>query len=401
MCAFHQWSIQRYVIFGLLCVLSTTMAKEVNSIVRANNKFGLDLFKVLSRDEGNLLISPFSAHVVLSMAYQGAAGDTAESMAKVFHLSNPETTADEYFKIIGHLNRIEHVTLNVANKVYIMKDFKLLPDFKSVLENKFLSEGEEINFAENVNAAKNINSWVEDKTNHKIKELIKSTMLDSLTRLVLVNAVYFKGNWAKKFSPASTEKKPFYLLSGEEISVDMMFQKDKFKYNEDSVLNCKILEMPYEGHELSMVIFLPNERNGITQLQEKLVDADLTDILQQMSQNTVIVELPKFTIESTIPMSDALKEMGAANMFTDSANFSKMCVEGVKVSDVIQKTFIEVNEEGAEAAAATGMIMMTRCMPMPMRESTFKVDHPFIFALIHKAAGSNTVLFYGHLLNFN
>ncbi|GLV39191.1 Serpin 42Da [Carabus blaptoides fortunei] len=387
------------IIFGLITILSSAMADNVELVVNGNNKFGANFFNIAARNDGNLVISPFSAHIVLSMAYQGAGGKTAEELGNLLGVTDAESVANGYEDIISKLNQIKSVTLDVANKVYVMKNAALQTAFQNTLSTKYSSAADEVDFGDNVNSAKLINDWVEQKTHDKIHELIKPDMLNSLTKLVLVNAVYFKGNWAKKFDKERTTKKPFYLADNSETEVDMMYQKSKFRYGEDKDLDCKLLEMPYEGNEVSMLIILPNEMDGITKLQEKIKDVDVVNIMQNMYETTVEVSVPKFKIETTSPMKEMLKEMGAADMFGDEADFSKITEGGepLKVSDVIQKAFIEVNEEGAEAAAATGMIMMTRCMPIRVMEKSFNADHPFLVKLVRKDAGNAFNLFLGRI----
>lgn len=285
------------------------MANNVERVVNGNNKFGANFFSIAARNEGNVVISPFSAHVVLSMAYQGADGKTAEELGNLLGFSDAQSAADGYEGIISQLKAVKSVTLDVANKIYVMKGFALQAPFKSQLTLKFSSGADELDFGANVAAAKTINGWVEEKTHNKITDLIKPDMLNSLTRLVLVNAVYFKGNWAKQFKVENTLKKPFYLTDSTEIEVDMMFQKSKFRYGEDIELDCKMLEMPYVGDELSMLIILPNQVNGVTKLQDKIKDLDVKTLMQNMYETTVEVHVPKFKIETTTPMNDMLKEV--------------------------------------------------------------------------------------------
>lgn len=279
------------------------------SVVKANNKFGTILLKTLGKDEDNVLISPLSAHIVLAMAYHGAGGKTAVNMAQVFELANPEKTAVEYNKVIKDLNSVTSATLNVENKIYVMDKFVIEPAFKNTVVTSYLSEVDNIDFANAKNAADTINTWVENKTKQKIRDLIKEELLNLDTRLVLLNVVYFKGTWAKKFDPKLTQPKPFYLSNGQEINVNMMHLKSKFRYDENEKLNSKILEIPYEGRDLSMIIFLPNERNAILDLQNKLTTIDINQVTNQLSQFDVNVELPKFKIESTMSLKEVFHKV--------------------------------------------------------------------------------------------
>lgn len=286
------------------------MASEnTEKVLKANSDFTTNLYQVLSRKEGNLIFSPISAHTVLSLAYQGAAGNTAQSFATTLKLQDANVAATGYSNVMQSLNNVQNVTLHIANKIYAKDGYKLKPGFNDIAKSSFYSEVEQVNFADNTNAAKAINSWVEQKTKNKIKDLISPDALDALTRLVLVNAVYFKGNWADKFDPAKTKKEPFYLNDNDKIDVDTMHITKKFRYGEDSDLDAKILELPYENREVSMVIVLPNQRNGLKALEGKLASTDITTVVQNLYNAEVNVALPKFRIESTIPLKDALKEV--------------------------------------------------------------------------------------------
>lgn len=296
----------------LICavITTTTMASENSvKVLKANADFTTNLYQVLSRKEGNLIFSPISAHTVLSLAYQGAAGSTAESFANTLKLPNAALAKDGYKNVIEALNNVQNVTLHVANKIYAKTGYKLKPTFNEVARNSFYSEVEQVNFDDRANAAKTINSWVEQKTQDKIKDLISPDSLDTLTRLVLVNAIYFKGNWADKFDKSKTKKQPFYLNDSEKIDVDMMHITKKFRYGESSDLDAKLLELPYENRELSLLIILPNQRNGIQGLESKLSSVDITSLTSGMYSAEVNVALPKFKIESKIDLKDALKEV--------------------------------------------------------------------------------------------
>ncbi|GLV34495.1 Serpin 42Da [Carabus blaptoides fortunei] len=332
------------------------MTNNVERAVSGNNKFGANFFSIAARIEDNLVISPFSAHVVLAMVYQGAGSQTAAELGNLLGFSDAESAADGYQGIIKQLRDIKSVTLDVANKIYLMKNFTVQTPFQNSLATKFYSEADVLDFGNTIDSAGIINKWVAQNTHEKIENLIEPDTLNCRTRIVLVNAVYFKGNWARKFNKEFTERRTFFLADNSETEVDMMFQRNKFRYGTDSDLEIELLEMPYEGDELSMLIILPYQVNGITKLQEKIKDVDIMTLMQNMSEKTVEVNVPKFKIETTSKMNEMLKEMGACDMFTDHADFLKIAAHGedLKVSDVIQKAFIEVNEEGAEAAAATG-----------------------------------------------
>ena len=283
--------------------------QELQAVVQGNGVFTRNLYNILAKKEGNVFFSPISAHAVLAMAFQGAKGSTHEAFTKALNVSGSNLAADGYKDVLGHLNNVASVELSMANKIYIMDGFSLKSAFKEVTQNKFLSEVEAVNFGDSVGTAKNINSWVEDKTKNKIKDLIKPDMLDAMTRLVLVNAIYFKGNWASKFDPKQTKTDKFYLNDNDSIDVQMMSNKGKYFYKEDESLDAKVLELPYSNQDVSLIVILPNKRNGIAELEKKLADTDLTKITENMFKPEVVVKLPKFKIETTIELNEPLEQV--------------------------------------------------------------------------------------------
>lgn len=286
------------------------MSSDVSRIVSGNEHFGKQLYGIVSKEEkGNIICSPFSAHVVLSMAYAGADGSTATAFKSVLGLNDAESTADEYHSLLQNIKGIQHITLNLANKIFLKTGFELKKPFQTLLVKKYESEAQELDFVKNVESAKSINTWVEDQTNHKIKDLVSADSLDADTRLVMVNAVYFKGSWAKKFNKDATKEEPFYLADGTETKCQMMHINGKYKYTEDDTLKSKILEMPYEGDQMSMLIFLPNERDGIKHLEENIDKFDFANYDKNMNKWEVDVSLPRFKIESKIELTKYLKKV--------------------------------------------------------------------------------------------
>lgn len=289
---------------------TTTMAAEnTEKVLKANADFTTNLYQALSKSEGNLIFSPISAHTVLSLAYQGAAEGTAQSFANTLKLANAAIAVDGYRNVMESLNNVPNVTLHIANKIYAKTGYKLKDAFSDVARNAFHSEVEQVNFSDNTNAAKTINSWVEQKTKQKIKDLIAPDALDDLTRLVLINAIYFKGNWADKFDKAKTKKAPFYLNDSNKIDVDTMHLTKKFRYGENGDLDAKILELPYSNRDLSMVIILPNQRNGLKALEAKLASTDITTLTNALYTAEVNVALPKFKIESKLDLKETLEQV--------------------------------------------------------------------------------------------
>ena len=287
------------------------MAKQTAKlqVLESNRQFTTTLYNVLAEKPGNVVFSPISVHAVLSMSYKGAKGTTAEKFASILQVPTAAAAAEGYNIVMNRLNSIPYVTLLTANKIYLMEGYELLPEFSNAITKNFLSEVELLNFAANEEAAATINAWVEEKTKEKIKNLINKDALNALNRLVLVNAIYFKGNWKDTFYQENTTTEPFYLNDVDSVEVQMMHAARNFYYNEDTTLYAKILKLPYINEDLSMIIILPYDRNGIAELEKKLGTINLTEIIQNMWPRLVIVSLPKFKIEQTIDLKSSLTKV--------------------------------------------------------------------------------------------
>ncbi|XP_063903050.1 leukocyte elastase inhibitor-like [Zophobas morio] len=355
-------------------------------VLKGITQFTTDLYKVLAKTPGNVIFSPISVHAVLSMSYQGAKGTTAEKFASTLKVPAAAAAAEGYNFVMNRLNSVPNVTLLMANKIFLKKSYQLLPEFSNAVSENFLSEVQLLNFAANEAAAASINAWVKEKTKDKIKDIINKDNLDESTRLILVNAIYFKGNWAIPFHKNSTKTAPFYLIKGDKVNVPMMNKVVNLYYKADKKLDVQILELPYTNENLSMIIILPNKRNGLDKLEKKLASCKLMEIMQQMWKVNVIVQLPRFKIEQTIFLNDPLTKLGLGEIFDPhAANFGGMITsnEQLFVSQAVQKAFIEVNEEGAEAAAATLLEATFYCggRSGPPPPKKFIADHPFIYFL--------------------
>jgi len=380
--------------------IDITDHEAVDSVAAATEMFSRDLYRVMtseSAENDNLLLSPYSAAMVLAMATAGAHGKTEQQMKTGLHISELRNVKSGWSQTIPSLRTNENFTLETANSAFVMENYNILEEYKDTLHENFHADISPVNFADSQVTASRINDWVKDMTNNKIDSLIDEDMINGLTRLVLVNAIYFKGDWETKFDPKKTQQSAFYVSNVKNVETDMMMLTEEFPRAVIDELDVTMLEMPYKGDRIVIQILLPNERSqGLTTVEEKLDNVDINDLFQK-KQRTVKtkVKLPKFKVSQSSSLTDHLKKLGMEDMFSQGgADFSG--IDGTRnlfVGFVQQEVFIEVNEEGSEAAAATGMGMMMRSMPLPPEE--FTVDHPFIFYIRDKLTG--ILLFQGRI----
>ncbi|XP_064108706.1 leukocyte elastase inhibitor A-like isoform X1 [Macrobrachium nipponense] len=370
--------------------------EAVSSLAISQNNFTRDMYvKLAKENSGNLFFSPFSIISALGMTLGGARGNTKAEMHKVLHLEDNDSIHDAFSDIIADIKtEVPEYELQTANMVYVSDQLKVLDEYMELLTQKYMSSAETVDFNQEAEVRGKINGAVEDATKSRIKDLIPPGILDSLTRMVLVNAVYFKGLWEHQFSKESTYDEDFWTSASSSVKVPMMHIKKKFGYSVNDELGASLLRMNYQGSRLSMVIVLPNERDGLAALEEKLATADLNELDKRMYNVEVEVTLPKFKLEESLDLGDHLSGMGMVDLFSEKdADLSG--ISGNKdlfVSKVLHKAFLEVNEEGSEAAAATAVVIRARCMVM---NEIFNANHPFAFFMRDEATGF--VLFAGRL----
>ncbi|MEN7972590.1 MAG: serpin family protein [Verrucomicrobiota bacterium] len=356
------------------------------------NQFTFDLYKKLAAEkDGNLFLSPYSISSALAMVYGGARGETAEQINRTFRFGGQGATHPAFSFLRKKLNGIQgkgHVQLSVANSLWPQKEYTFLPDYLSLTKEFYGSEIVPVDYKADTEGTRlKINGWVEEKTNDRIKDLIPQGMLDPITRLVLANAIYFKGDWTRQFRPEATRPAPFKLADGSRVGVPMMSQTDDFKLARGK--DFQALELPYEGGDLSMVVLLSNKPGDFPSL-----DSETLSNLQ-FNEMEVLVQLPKFKLESEFRLGDMLAAMGMPLAFSDKADFSGM--DGSRelyIGAVVHKAFVEVNEEGTEAAAATAVVMKTTSICMPPQ---FIANRPFLFLIRENSTGA--ILFIGRVAN--
>lgn len=395
-----------FCIVGCIILLSNTYAianeeDDMKRLVDGNNTFACDLYAQLRGEEGNLFFSPYSISTALAMTYAGARGETEQQMADVLNFAlEQESLHPAFANLIDHLQGIQKqgdIALNVANALWIQEDFELLKPFLKITKKYYGASPFQVNFKEAYEEVRiEINKWAEKKTKDKIKDLLPPGVVSELTRLVLTNAIYFKGNWALQFEKELTQDEPFWITPDKEIMTSMMHQKASFNYGEIDSL--QILEMPYAGEDLSMIILLPGEKDGLSELERRLNIENMLTWTSQASYQEVDVYVPKITITSQFTLSATLNAMGMTDAFSGNADFSGMePSKQLSITDVIHKAFVEVNEEGTEAAAATGVVVELTSVREPQPVPVFKADHPFVFFI--RDNYSESILFLGRVAN--
>uniref|UniRef100_A0A667WH70 Leukocyte elastase inhibitor n=1 Tax=Myripristis murdjan TaxID=586833 RepID=A0A667WH70_9TELE len=369
----------------------------------ANTAFCLALFKQLDEDKksSNVFYSPLSISSALAMVMLGARANTATQMSegKALVLSfDLDDVHVKFSKLIKELNKAgAPYSLSLANRLYGDQSYQFVEGFLADTKKHYDAKLKSVDFKASAETARiNINNWVEKQTQDKIKDLLAPGVVDSMTRLVLVNAIYFKGNWDRKFDADLTKDAQFKLNKNENKPVKMMYQTAEFPLTYIREVNCQILELPYKGKDLSMLIFLPYEMEddttGLEKLEKELTYEKFVEWTQPHKMYTVEVDvgLPRFKMEESYNLKDILTRMGMVDAFdVRMSDFSGMSpANDLVLSQVVHKAFVEVNEEGTKAAAATTSDIML-CCGIP----TFIADHPFLFFIRHKP--SMSVLFAG------
>jgi serpin B len=392
---------------GLLLVCSTTgpllagplgddLPPDVASVVEGNNQFALDLYDALAAQQpGNIFFSPYSISTAFAMLHAGAAGETAEQMADVFHFELPQ---DELHGAMGSLVQAlnddsrHDYRLAVANRLWGQQGFPFLDPYLDTLEQQYGAGLESMDFLHQPDASRQtINAWVEEKTEQKIRDLLPEGSVTPDTRLVLTNAIYFLGDWRYQFDPQQTATGTFQTEDGQARAIPFMHQVADLRYGQFDGI--QVLELPYAGDELSFVALLPDEANGLASLEAGLNSDRLTEYLDALTPHEVSVYLPRFEIGSEFSLGDTLAAMGMPAVFTSAADLSG--IDGRRdllVGGAYHKAFIDLNEEGTEAAAATGIVVEITSVG---DTALFRADHPFTFLIRDNLTGS--ILFLGRV----
>jgi len=378
---------------------SATATSDQAAVVEGNNAFAIDLYNQLRTQSGNLFFSPDSISTAMAMTYAGARGDTATEMAKTMHFTlPPQRLQPAMGGILVNLNAPhDGYQLRVANALWAQQGYTLLDDFLKLTKSEYGEGFKQVDFKEATEAARlTINQWVEQQTGDKIKDLLQPGTLSNSTKLVLTNAIYFKGDWQTQFDKAQTKEEDFHLSATQNVKAPMMHRDGGFNYFDGGTF--QILEIPYRSAELSMIILLPNDVGGLFALEQSLIVPNTKKWLGQLRPvPKVILTLPKFKMTRQFELQDSLGAMGMTLAFDAHADFSGMTGNrDLFISALIHKAYIDVNEEGTEAAAATAVVM--RSMMVRMQQPAppvFRADHPFIFLIRDNRSGG--ILFMGRV----
>jgi len=380
---------------------------DLKTLVQDNGVFALDLYAAVRTDVDraaqaagrekatNIFLSPYSISLCLAMAYAGAREETERQMAEALRFALPQDRLHPAFARLSlTLASRTGLELSIANSLWGQRGYPFVGSFLCLLAEVYGAPLRELDFLSGPEAARRtINRWVEEETRERIQDLIPRGGIDSDTRLVLVNAVYFKAAWMFPFSEEASRDAPFYLLDGREVLVPTMVKQAPLGYAAGE--GYRAVELPYAGGEASLVILLPD--SGRFEEFERELDADrLAECLEGLQANDVLLFLPKFTFTSQFALGQILAGLGMPDAFSDQADFSGMTGRrDLAIDEVYHKAFVALDEAGTEAAAATAVVMVMGLPPEPRVE--VRVDRPFLFLIRDRETG--TILFLGRVLN--
>jgi serpin B len=408
------------VILAGTCHAVTPDAQDMAKLAGGNNEFASDLYGKLKAKEGNLFFSPYSISTAIGMTYLGARTETENQIARTMHFELGQdrlhpAMADLQARLGSPEHQWKTYELNIANAMWVQDGYKLQGDFVKAVGTYYTGGLDKVDFLKPQEATDRINGWVERQTKDRIKKLFDPRMITKDTRLVLVNAIYFKGLWDTPFDKNLTRDGDFHVTSDKTIKAKMMHMTGQFMVGGDS--EKQILMLPYVGgdfrddlkpkpavgtsinSDLSMLIFLPKGQDGLDKAADWLKPGVIESLLVNFAGRTEAeIAIPRFTMTSGFELSQTLSDMGMTDAFTSKADFSGMDgSRNLMISHVIHKAFVEVNEDGTEAAAATGVGMALTAAPMKREPVKFIADHPFMFVI--RDNKTHSTLFVGRVVN--
>lgn len=374
--------------------------KDFSSISSANNQFNLDLYKnLIQKEKSNIFFSPYSIFSALAMTYEGSAGKTADEIKTVFYFPENNILRTNFSALYHHLNQKDNeIELKTANALWLQKNYPLLFSYLEPVEKYYHGKATNLDFVNETEKSRQIiNQYIEEETNKKIKDLIPKDSITTMTRLVLTNAIYFKGVWRWQFDEKRTNTQNFFIRPDHSVEVPMMNmspEKAEFNYFEDDEV--QVLELPYKGEKITMVIILP--KKGLDLFESSLNFNKLKEYQAKKKLTKLdVITLPKFKLETKYFLEENLSALGMGTAFSRGADFSKITGKrDLFISSVIHQAFVEVDEKGTEAAAATAVIIIAKTA-IEKPPKIFRADHPFLFYILDKE--SDTILFFGRVID--
>ncbi|MFP4006287.1 MAG: serpin family protein [Candidatus Hadarchaeia archaeon] len=374
--------------------------EDFSSLVGGNTEFATDLYQEIRDENGNLFYSPYSISLALAMTYAGAEGDTASQMADTLNFDLDDHILHRAFNRLDQeleeKASDDNFSLEIANSFWGQENYHFENSFLDVLALNYGAGIRLLDFFSRPEESRlTINEWVENKTEERIKDLIPPGAIDSLTRAVLANAIYFNASWMYPFEESDTAKGTFTLLNGEVLEADMMSQTETLQYAEGE--DYQVVELPYQGrNDMSMLLIKP-DMDRFSEFDRNLDRAVLDEIVDELGNRSVSLKMPKFEYEHELGLGDTLSDMGMPVAFGPDADFSGMTGDrSLYIDDVLHKAFVSVDEKGTEAAAATAVIMREVSAPKP---AEIALDSPFIFLI--RDRDTETILFIGRVMNPN
>uniref|UniRef100_A0A0N5BJ72 SERPIN domain-containing protein n=1 Tax=Strongyloides papillosus TaxID=174720 RepID=A0A0N5BJ72_STREA len=363
------------------------MLIDYSNALQTQASFTINSLNLIINSSQDVSFSPYSLISALAMCYIGAGGQTEREFKK---LLSPNMDKTEYFNLLENsvnsigLTSTNETNIYVANRIFLQNDYIMDEKFKKDVEKYLKASTQNLNFSDTTNSAKIINDFISNATHDKIKDLISPSDINSLTTAILTNALYFKSHWQDKFNKNLTKNDTFFTTESKNKTVEMMNKKGKFLYGNDEHFH--IVKIPYTNNNITFALILPRNRNELRSRLEKLNSTNLLNLIHSTDRRSVNFSMPKFKTESTHKLKESLSKMGLNTAFSSSANFSSMSpTNNLYIDNVIQKVYVDVNEEGTEAAAATGAIMVMKSLPIEfMEEITVRADHPFLYLILHK-----------------
>jgi serpin B len=376
--------------------------QQLTTTANSNTQFAFEIYQKVAAGNDNLVFSPASISQALAMTYAGAHGETKKEIGSALHFQESADFHSHMSDLPRHWinnNPTKGPEISIANRLFVEKTFQVLPTFLSVTSQHYESPPTRMDFINDSNSSrKSINSWVSDQTHGRIDNLLTKGKVDSSSRMIIVNAVYFKGKWEHTFEKSMTSSQPFYINEFEQITTPTMHSERQFQYTENDQMQA--IALPYQhsnmGNDMSMIVILPKKKTGLNNLETSLSQSNFAATLSGMKMATVNLWLPKFKFSKPSNLNDPLRSLGIKLAFTDNADFSRISSTKLSLSNVIHQAQIEVDELGSVASASTAVVATaTSVMVNPPPE--FRADHPFVFAIFDHTTQS--LLFLGKVSN--